>query len=747
VSFDIFDTLFFRKCGAPQTIFETMGEHKKIKAIFDTPSTFVQYRLNAEKVARRLHKDKEEITLQEIYDQLPISQKNKLLFKKIELSVEANMLVVNPKLEKWIDLAYNLGKQVILISDMYLSPKEIENIALSKLKSRDKISKIYMSSSYNKTKSTGNLFLNVIKDFKISHKELLHVGDNPQSDIAIPKSFGIQTLYYGLNLNEKEALHYETLYLKENLKDGNHVRHLSMLENPYENGLERFYFRLGCSIFAPLLWEFSHWIFDITHKFEIAQFNFIMREGAIFEKCFNLLYPQVPTQLIYASRKSTNFLTLDSDDIGSINFSIFRSFSIHDLYASFFLEIEDETIKKYKNTLCENTHSIVLGETTLFQKVLNDIESKKDVIKQHITTQKKLLCEYLGHLRINQNSTFIDFGGTGTIFTRFKDILSNELFPATIIVLYRHERGYLKLVDKHILSFLPYSKKSAKALESIARTPEFIEILLNGDKQTTLQYHVENSCVVPSTYLPKCNHKNLQCITNSFWQGIEQFFKIAHLYNLPKKTFEREHLATMLARIIELPTKEEVAFLGDLEHDEGRGTTNFYKIINEEQLQQTKNKGLELIYQEFLANPMKTKHQITWVQGAITTLSNNYLLQFHGTNSNPNQKIIDNLLDQLDKSKKKKIMVYGAGDLFIQLLPSLVQRDIIIEAVIDTRAEIKPFQVERHEVISLEEACKNQKIITIVICSGVFNESIKHKIQTFAIDYKKTFLILDGNVP
>lgn len=748
ISFDIFDTLFFRKCGVPEAIFEIMGETDEIKDFFDSSFAFSLYRQNAEKNARKFHQAKEDITLAEIYEQLPISDEKKKYFKDIELKTEQNMLIINVQIEKWIDLAYSAGKKIILISDMYLNPLEIEKVALSKLKNKDKISKIYMSSEYGQTKITGNLFLTVLKELEIKPEELLHIGDNSRSDVLIPKCMGINTLYYGLNENEKEAIKYEQVYLKENtIKDGNFIRYLGMLQNPYEDSLEKFYFRLGSSVFGPILWEFCHWLHTVATRFEITQFNFIMREGAIFEKCFKILYPEFTTRLIYASRKSTNFLTLNPEDIGSVNFQTFRSITIGELYENFFIIIEDEDIKLYKNTPCKDANQIFINEVSLFIKVFDDIKTKSCNVKKQFTKQKQLLLLYLETMNVTYSSSFVDFGGSGTVFQRLKNILPKEKNPHTNILFYQHSQGYNRLSNQHIVSFLPYSQKSSSAIEALVRSPEFIEVLLNGEYETTINYTLNNNNVVkPNTYLPKCNEKELPLIIDSFWSGIDTFFKLTNLYDIKQNTYSSTKLSLILSRLIDLPTKEEVNFLGSLEHDEGNGTNNFYTIIDKEKISNIRKEGIDQFYKEFLLNPMKTQHLYPWIQGILTEFSPNYLISFYGIKENPNQKIINTLVQKIDTMKDNKIMIYGAGELFVQLLPYLKERNIDISAVIDSRADIKSFQVEGYEVISLNKALQNRNNITMIIASGVFSEIIKSKIKELTKEYQKNIVILDGEV-
>jgi hypothetical protein len=77
VSFDIFDTLAFRKVANPVDIFFKVGKYKYVKDIFQTPDNFKLYRINAEKMARSLNKELEDITFDLIYEQTFFNKKAK----------------------------------------------------------------------------------------------------------------------------------------------------------------------------------------------------------------------------------------------------------------------------------------------------------------------------------------------------------------------------------------------------------------------------------------------------------------------------------------------------------------------------------------------------------------------------------------------------------------------------------------------------------------------------------------------
>lgn len=194
VSFDIFDTLFFRQYGSPTSVFEMVGANERVSAIFDTPNSFVHYRKSAETGARRANPEKQEISFDDIYVQLPLSPEQRELIQKLELEKERETLLVNPQLQRWIHFAIKAEKKVVLTSDMYLSLEQIEFAALHKLPERKHIHNIFVSSECNATKASGKLFLHLLSQLNICRSELLHVGDNEYSDISVAESLGIHTL-------------------------------------------------------------------------------------------------------------------------------------------------------------------------------------------------------------------------------------------------------------------------------------------------------------------------------------------------------------------------------------------------------------------------------------------------------------------------------------------------------------------------------------------------------------------------
>ena len=197
VSFDVFDTLLLRPCSAPIDIFRIVGR----LCGFDCEQ-FVKMRRAAEREARNVcFWGNEDVTLTEIYEQMEkcfcLSKKKSQECMDMELEVEAKLLYQRKSAKRLFDAAIASGKKVLIISDMYLPSTFIENIL--KKNGYDGYYKLYVSSEYMVCKGTGNLFKKALKDletFGIEARSVIHIGDNPKTDIEAAERCGIRACLF-----------------------------------------------------------------------------------------------------------------------------------------------------------------------------------------------------------------------------------------------------------------------------------------------------------------------------------------------------------------------------------------------------------------------------------------------------------------------------------------------------------------------------------------------------------------------
>lgn len=216
ISFDIFDTLVARPFSNPRHLFRMLDEI--FEKYMDTGICFHTIREQGEEGAR--HKAKEEnpewedITLQEIYDyisrtyRIPYEICRKLMQAEEDLEVE--YAFPRPGVKELYEVAVLSGKEVILISDMYLSRSTLERI-LKKCGYMG-YNYVFVSSEERKLKSSGQLYETVMKRLNVTAEFMLHIGDNQISDIEVALEKHIDAFYIprSLALFENKAHNYPT---------------------------------------------------------------------------------------------------------------------------------------------------------------------------------------------------------------------------------------------------------------------------------------------------------------------------------------------------------------------------------------------------------------------------------------------------------------------------------------------------------------------------------------------------------
>ena len=297
VSFDIFDTLIFRPFSDPTDLFYFVGERLDFM-------DFKSLRIRAEYDARRNRKEKRgdyEVNLDEIWSRLSeITGIDKQEGMKKELEAEKRLCYANPfMLDVWSRLK-SQGKRLIIVSDMYL-PEEF----LSEILDKNGFSgaeKIYISNSHRKSKAEGSLFEAVRNEFQGS---MVHVGDNPVSDVKRASEKDIDVLHYP-NIN-RNALLYRA-YDMSAIVGG---AYRGIVDNAVYNGLKRYSmeYEYGFIYGGLFVLGYCGFIHKYCRNNRIERILFLSRDGDILKKAYDYLYPDEDTRYVHWSRKAALKLT------------------------------------------------------------------------------------------------------------------------------------------------------------------------------------------------------------------------------------------------------------------------------------------------------------------------------------------------------------------------------------------------------------------------------------------------------
>jgi len=309
VSFDVFDTLLLRPYLRPADLFYHLEQ------IENRPG-FAIKRQEAEHAARSeaVKMGKDDCTYDTIYENIEDRYKS---MKDKELALEMQVLTANPEMKQIWDYAKAQGKKIIVMTDMYLPVDFIAKV----LKKAGFVGydKLYVSSDVGKLKGTGSLFKHVIDDLGMAPSDILHIGDNPRSDIRPAKKNGLRTAQYRMvSAQYFDANRRVRKFADEHGGDLFYSIALSLVAwrwHKREIGLEQpdYWTDLGYELGGPACYSFMRWVEREANKRGIDRLLIVARDGWVLQKIFDSFKTDVKTSYIYASRHVCNTAILDYD--------------------------------------------------------------------------------------------------------------------------------------------------------------------------------------------------------------------------------------------------------------------------------------------------------------------------------------------------------------------------------------------------------------------------------------------------
>lgn len=319
VSFDVFDTLVIRPTIEPTDVFNILGDYINSKRKNSYYIDFRALRIDAEKRARTEVFSRmlapEDIGIEAIYKKLeimlPMSQRELADLMNKEVAIEKEVCRYRLIGKYLYEIASDIGKKIICISDMYLHGKDISEILAGC--GYQNITKVFSSADVLLTKNSGNLYKHVISQLKIKPSEIVHIGDNYYSDVCMAQKAGLQVIHlisgkdnmFGANHVHFHGSFTKRTYLKTT--DGQHACTFwgirsqlglvanKLFDNPFEdyNQYSDFdgspyavgYYILGSYILATCLWLKE----QISGK-GYKKIHFIARDGWIFKQAYDKMF-------------------------------------------------------------------------------------------------------------------------------------------------------------------------------------------------------------------------------------------------------------------------------------------------------------------------------------------------------------------------------------------------------------------------------------------------------------------------
>ncbi len=288
ISFDVFDTLVVRNVLRPKDIFKIIEQKTHI-------AHFVEKRIKAEKKARSKSKNNE-CNLNDIYEEIKNVDYDIEELKEIEKEIEFKFIKRNDFLFDVYNYAISKGKEVYILTDMYLDKdfiiKILSNCGYEGYKN------IYVSNELFMSKSKKTLYKYYLEENNIDPKKTLHIGDNYISDVVNAKEKGMNSIEYESVFKRSKAIDVQSLGLSIMQ---------AITANKYFNGLEKDYYEgFGAKVIAPLIFSTTLWLKDLLVGSD--NIYFLSRDGRLPYEVFNILKKElgieIESKYIYTSRKA-----------------------------------------------------------------------------------------------------------------------------------------------------------------------------------------------------------------------------------------------------------------------------------------------------------------------------------------------------------------------------------------------------------------------------------------------------------
>ena len=297
ITLDLWDTVIRRKCHPDEIKDKTsdyllMNYYEYILREFRNVNALTQCRVQCEKEIGEKTRKKgldDEYEIHTVFETLvqrlmPHYEGHQSLADELyafELHTELENAYLDPEIAVLVDAIPH--KQLAYLSDFYAGFEFIDTI-LSHIGCPLHFDKRYISCECGYNKRSGRLFEFAGNDLKIPSEKQLHIGDNPYSDVEMPRSKGIEAIHY---LPEAEcALRFQKEKRYEEAKASAHTGY-QFAESDLKDDISLFFY------------GFLHWILESCLQDGTEEIYFFTREGEFFI----LFYDQI-IETEYAGQKT-----------------------------------------------------------------------------------------------------------------------------------------------------------------------------------------------------------------------------------------------------------------------------------------------------------------------------------------------------------------------------------------------------------------------------------------------------------
>ena len=405
VAFDFYDTLFSRRTLFPSDVFSMM------ECLIDKRHGVVSDYLSKRKAA--VSRLEENYGIHELYEEMRGQADfggaicDELL--EMELRLEKKLLGRRNDVLEHLRYAIGQGKDVYIVSDMYLPGRFFEGILRAEGCDLPE-THIIISNEYGKKKSDG-LWSDFQKGIKKSEK-VLCIGDSYESDVSKAKESGFSARWVPGPFQLLQWSSARGIVPKIKSAEASAIMGLvsaKLFQNPFSLNesegriLVRDPVDAGYCIYGPIVLEFIRWLTWEAEKDDVTRLLFFARDGYFLVEDFELF------------RDLTGGVLPKSEYVAiSRQLAMISQISDKDGLKEYIRMPYSGTVRELMEDRLHYTSEELNFETMdeLFEMLDSNQDFLKDVMAYVDATRKNYL-EYLRHIDINVGDAVVDLGYHG----------------------------------------------------------------------------------------------------------------------------------------------------------------------------------------------------------------------------------------------------------------------------------------------------------------------------------------------
>ena len=594
VSFDIFDTLLFRKTNTPETIFDLVGRHFGIHG-------FRKLRMDEQNEASRRayaaygypHADMDQIyeVLAE-HTEIPVDWNE---VKAFEIQMERDSLVANTEMLEFFRYAKDTGKRVIIVSDMYL-PACILGQILNE-RGFEGYDYLYCSADEHKAKFNRDLFEHVAQRENIPYADMLHIGDKARDDGEFPGAYGIETFVYNREVDLEKIKNAGSSDVDKGI--------YKILADPQKG----FWYNLGVEVGGPLYMGLYRYVREKSDNGRKKIF-FLSRDGYnlyhLFKEhgCNNVEY-------LYTSRRALTMAgirEMNERDIESLPPYTFGQ-SVGELLD--YLKVDREKIRHLKQAGFDSFEDVIhTEEERLAFRKLYSLD--KEVFLEQCRVERENACWYFEKIGFfNEDAICFDCGWQGSS----QELI--EQFKSAVGCKVRHDFVYFgiknghkscrQLRNMHYDAYLFDFYKNLELQADLHENVVMYELFFSAPHESVFCYGEQGNII----FEEGCGDQEKTDILEGIRAFIREGISFVEKYDVE---YTPQLAAGHLKRLIHLPTEEEAVTIGDLQNVDGfarkQGEPKYIAKVTWEQLEN--NPSLEIYWLEGLLKRPDISDKIKW---------------------------------------------------------------------------------------------------------------------------------------